>query len=103
MKPDAYLFTVRRESKSGKVTSETFAAIDFSPEIDEKVTVLKKEPLYLLTDAATMPTYNEGVLRAMANNYGNGPHAWDFLDRTACIKAADEIKELRSIIDTLRN
>ncbi len=37
----------------------------------------------------------EFILRAMASNYANG-NLWDSLDRETCIKAADEIKDLRA-------
>ena len=36
----------------------------------------------------------EYTLRAMASNYGDGPHSWDFLDKEACQRAADEIRGL---------
>lgn len=39
----------------------------------------------------------EFVLRAMARNYTNG-HAWDHLDEKVCIKAADEIRDLRALL-----
>lgn len=35
-------------------------------------------------------------LKAMANNYGDGPHSWDKLDREVCEKAALEIETLRA-------
>lgn len=40
----------------------------------------------------------EALLRAMAQNYGNGPHQWDHLDKEACIRAADEIRDLKRVI-----
>jgi hypothetical protein len=40
----------------------------------------------------------EYTLRAMANNYGDGPHSWDSLDKECCLKAADEIRGLRSAL-----
>lgn len=42
----------------------------------------------------------EYTLRAMATNYGDGPHKWDFLDKEACAKAADEIHALRAALST---
>lgn len=44
-----------------------------------------------------LPT-SEYLLRAMAQNYGDGPHLWDFLDKEACIRAADEIRALRKAL-----
>ncbi len=38
----------------------------------------------------------EFTLRAMAQNYGDGPHSWDHLDREACEKAAAEIARLKA-------
>lgn len=43
---------------------------------------------------------SESLLRAMARNYGDGPHQWDQLDKEACVRAADEIAMLRSISGT---
>lgn len=43
----------------------------------------------------------EFTLRAMAQNYGDGPHLWDHLDREACEKAADEIAGYRAGIKRL--
>src|SRR3546814_126958 len=37
----------------------------------------------------------EPILRAMANNYSCGHH-WDHLDSDVCLKAADEIRDLRA-------
>lgn len=34
------------------------------------------------------PDSQESLLRAMARNYGDGPHQWDKLDRIACERAA---------------
>lgn len=42
-----------------------------------------------------MSDTQEFTLRAMAHNYTDG-HVWDHLDTDACMKAADEIKALRS-------
>lgn len=42
-----------------------------------------------------MSDTQEFTLRAMAENYSGG-HQWDHLDSKACVKAADEIKELRA-------
>jgi hypothetical protein len=36
-------------------------------------------------------------LKAMAKNYADG-HRWDHLDSEACIKAANEIAELRALL-----
>ena len=41
------------------------------------------------------------TLRAMARNYANG-HSWDKLDGEVCIKAAEEIDQLRTEIAGLK-
>lgn len=43
----------------------------------------------------------ESLLRAMASNYGDGPHQWDYLDKEACLRAADEIRDLKRMINGL--
>ncbi len=45
---------------------------------------------------------SESLLRAMARNYGDGPHQWDRLDKEACQNAADEIARLRDENEKLR-
>lgn len=40
------------------------------------------------------------ALKAMANNYRNG-HLWDHLDGEVCMKAADEIKQLKLMLETM--
>ena len=51
--------------------------------------------------AQTMPVSEEFTLRAMAKNYGDGPHRWDKLDREVCERAADEIKALHERVAAL--
>ena len=48
-------------------------------------------------DALVPPSTQEHLLRAMATNYANG-HSWDHLDGEACVKAADEIRSLRTAL-----
>jgi hypothetical protein len=44
------------------------------------------------------PKTAEYTLRAMADNYGDGPHIWDHLDAEACREAANELHGLRAIL-----
>lgn len=44
----------------------------------------------------------EFTLRAMAKNYAGG-HSWDHLDGEACVKAADEIAQLREALSLVKS
>jgi hypothetical protein len=47
---------------------------------------------------STWPT-----LKAMAENYGDGPHRWDHLDKEACWRGAEEIRALREALELASN
>lgn len=51
-------------------------------------------------EVVDVPGTEEGLLRALAQNYGEGPHRLVRVDRDACLRAADEIKALREALYT---